>query len=125
MPNLMREELSQAWSHSLLRQLADMKKKDLLPHNPECATCELFKECGLGCRATALRETGNLMARDPVTCELCEKGYKKRFQAAAAVQPDRTERPLRSIPLAARDQKSGDGFMLSAFTRNAHRSADS
>ena len=125
MPNLMREELSQAWSHSLLRQLADMKKKDLLPHNPECATCELFKECGLGCRATALRKTGNLMARDPVTCELCEKGYKKRFQAAAAVQPDRTERPLRSIPLGGRDQKSGDGFMLSTFTRNAHRSADS
>lgn len=83
MPNLLRQDLSSVWTHSLLRQIADMKKKDLLARNPECATCQLFKECGVGCRASALRETGNLMTKDPVLCELWKKGYKKRFRKIA------------------------------------------
>ena len=87
MPNLLREDLSKVWASSFLRQIADMKKKDLFARNPECATCELFKECGLGCRASALTETGDLMAKDPLACELYMKGYK---------QPFRDLRPLRN-----------------------------
>jgi Fe-coproporphyrin III synthase len=80
MPNLLREGLSKVWASSFLRQIADMKKKDLFARNPECAACELFKECGMGCRASALTETGDLMAKDPLACELCRKGYKKPFR---------------------------------------------
>ena len=87
MPNLLHEDLSQVWTTSFLRSIADMKKKDLLAANPECAACELFKECGVGCRAYALTATGNLLAKDPVTCELCKKGYKKRFREMAASEP--------------------------------------
>jgi radical SAM protein with 4Fe4S-binding SPASM domain len=87
MPNLLREDLSKVWASSFLRQIADMKKKDLFARNPECAACELFKECGLGCRASALTETGDLMAKDPLACELYKKGYK---------QPFRDLRPLRN-----------------------------
>ena len=79
MPNLFREDLSSVWTQSLLNQIGDMKKMDLLARNPECVACELFKECGIGCRASALRETGDLMAKDPAFCDLWKKGYKKRF----------------------------------------------
>ena len=82
-PNLLQQDLSSVWSHSLLRQIADRKKKDVLPWNPECDVCELFKVCGIGCRASALRETGDVMGKDPVSCDLWKKGYKKRFQELA------------------------------------------
>jgi radical SAM protein with 4Fe4S-binding SPASM domain len=80
MPNLLREDLSKVWTRSFLRQIADMKKKDLFARNPECAVCELFKECGLGCRASALTETGDLTAKDPLACEVCRMGYKRPFR---------------------------------------------
>ncbi|MBM4042054.1 MAG: radical SAM protein [Planctomycetes bacterium] len=83
MPNLLREDLSKVWRRSFLRRFVDMKKKDVLAKNPECAACELFKDCGAGCRASALTETGNLLAKDPVACELHKKGYKKRFREMA------------------------------------------
>jgi radical SAM protein with 4Fe4S-binding SPASM domain len=86
MPNLLREELSAVWTGSFLRQIADMRKRDLLEAIPECAACDLFGECGTGCRAFALTATGSLMAKDPAACEMCQKGYKRRFREAAAHQ---------------------------------------
>jgi radical SAM protein with 4Fe4S-binding SPASM domain len=83
MPNLLQEDLSTAWTKSFLREIADMRKRDLLAKNPECAECELFSQCGVGCRALALSETGDLMAKDPDSCEMWKKGYKKRFQEKA------------------------------------------
>jgi len=84
MPNLLREDLSKVWSRSFLREIADIRKRDLLAHNPECAACEDFKECGMGCRALALTTNGDLLAKDPLACELSKKGYKKRFREMAA-----------------------------------------
>jgi hypothetical protein len=43
----------------------------------------MFKECGVGCRASALTQTGDLMAKDPISCELWKNGYKKRFEELA------------------------------------------
>jgi radical SAM protein with 4Fe4S-binding SPASM domain len=83
MPNILRDGLSKAWSRSFLRSVADMRKSDLLARNEECGRCEWFAECGLGCRASALVETGDLMAKDPSSCELWKKGYRKRFQELA------------------------------------------
>jgi DNA-binding YbaB/EbfC family protein len=60
MPNVLTEGLSKAWTESLLRSLADVRKGDLLARNEECRRCELFGRCGAGCRASALRETGIL-----------------------------------------------------------------
>jgi hypothetical protein len=34
----------------------------------------------MGCRASALTETGDLMAKDPIACDLWKKGYKKQFE---------------------------------------------
>jgi radical SAM protein with 4Fe4S-binding SPASM domain len=85
MPNLLREELSKVWKNSFLRKIADIRKKDVLANNPQCAACELFfTDCGGGCRASALTQTGNLMSRDPVTCDMFKKGFKKSFREMAA-----------------------------------------
>ena len=79
MPNIFHEGLSKAWSCSFLREIIDMKKKDLLSQNPECEKCVFFSQCGMGCRASALLETGNVKSKDPVTCDLWKGGYKEKF----------------------------------------------
>jgi Predicted Fe-S oxidoreductases len=83
MPNLLHEDLSSVWNKSYLREIVDIKKKDLFIKNPECAGCQLFKKCGIGCRALALTKTGDLMAKDMVSCDLWKKGYKKLFKELA------------------------------------------
>jgi radical SAM protein with 4Fe4S-binding SPASM domain len=83
MPNLLVEDLSAVWSRSFVREIVDIKKQDLLAKNPQCAVCELFEVCGLGCRASAVSETGDLMAKDPISCEVWKNGYKKRFERIA------------------------------------------
>ena len=76
----------EAWKESFLRSIVDMKKKDLLARNEECGYCDLFEECGLGCRASAVVKTGDLLAKDPLACEMVKKGYKKRFQELAGAE---------------------------------------
>ncbi len=91
MPNILRDGLAKAWSESFLRSIADMKKKDLLARNEECDRCELFEECGMGCRASAVVKTGDLMAKDPLTCEMVKKGYVKQFQKLAGFVANKGE----------------------------------
>jgi radical SAM protein with 4Fe4S-binding SPASM domain len=79
MPNILTDSLSHVWIDSLVRRIADIKKRDLLARNEECGRCELFGNCGAGCRAAAVRLTGDLTAKDPLTCELWTRGYKQRF----------------------------------------------
>ncbi|NOZ20848.1 MAG: SPASM domain-containing protein [Planctomycetes bacterium] len=88
MPNILRDGLPAALRQPLFRSIVDRKKGDLFAENPECATCEWFADCGMGCRAIAFAETKNLMAKDPVSCELRRRGYKQRFDewAAACVE---------------------------------------
>ncbi len=87
MPNILSESLSKVWTESFLRTLAKMKKCDLIALNEDCGRCELFGNCGAGCRASALRETNNLMAKDPVACELWKGRYKQRFHELACQIP--------------------------------------
>lgn len=70
-----------------MRTLINMKKSDLLARNGDCDRCELFGNCGAGCRASALRETGNLMVKDPVACMLWKGRYKQRFHELAGEIP--------------------------------------
>jgi radical SAM protein with 4Fe4S-binding SPASM domain len=86
MPNILRDGLAKVWSDSLLRSIADMKKKDLLDRNAECGRCEVFDECGMGCRASAVMKTSDLMAKDPLTCEMVKTGFKKRFKEMAGIR---------------------------------------
>jgi radical SAM protein with 4Fe4S-binding SPASM domain len=79
MPNILSDGLSKVWTKSLLRKLANMKKRELISRNRGCRTCKFLGNCGAGCRASALRETGNLMAKDPIACKLWKGKYKQRF----------------------------------------------
>ncbi|HZK60917.1 MAG TPA: radical SAM protein [Anaerovoracaceae bacterium] len=79
MPNLLSEKLSKVWTESFLRSLVEIKKGELLKYNEDCRQCEFFEVCGTGCRASALRETGNLMTKDPVACVLWKGQYKQQF----------------------------------------------
>lgn len=85
MPNILLDGLSKAWSESLLRSIANLKKTALLAKNVECCHCDLFEECGMGCRASAVVKTGDLMAKDPLACEIAKRGYKKKYQKLAGV----------------------------------------
>lgn len=79
MPNLLKQELSEVWTDSRLRTISQAKKGERLQHNEECAECELFERCGMGCRARALIEAGDIETKDPLTCELWREGYKERL----------------------------------------------
>ena len=83
MPNLLEEELSEVWTDSALRKLIDTQKRDLLAYNPECTSCDYFSQCGMGCRAMALSETGDLRSKDPLACKMVKGGYKKVFSDIA------------------------------------------
>jgi radical SAM protein with 4Fe4S-binding SPASM domain len=84
MPNILKDGLSKVWRDSILRSIVNIQKKDLLVRNAECGCCDLFEECGMGCRASAVVKTGDLMTKDPVTCEMVKKGYIRRFQEVAS-----------------------------------------
>ena len=83
MPSLLECELSEVWRASSLRPLVEMKKREVLDANPECAACEMFPGCGAGCRAYALTESGSLLAKDPFACAVWQGGYRKRFAEIA------------------------------------------
>ena len=87
MPNLLHNRLPIVWTKSFLRDVLDIRKKDILATNPECAACDMFEMCGSGCRASSLVETGDLMKKDPVICDLWRRGYKDRFAKIAACTP--------------------------------------
>ncbi|MBN1172784.1 MAG: radical SAM protein [Micromonosporaceae bacterium] len=80
MPNLLHRELSEVWNDPQLRDICDLRKRDLLARNDECASCEHFALCGSGCRVFALTETGDALARDPVACDLFRNGHIRRFR---------------------------------------------
>jgi len=80
MPNLLHQDLSDALTKSYLREILDMTKADVLLHNPECVDCEQFERCGGGCRVSALVETGEMMQKDPILCDLWKGGLKKSFE---------------------------------------------
>jgi radical SAM protein with 4Fe4S-binding SPASM domain len=87
MPNLLRTDLSEAWTASPLRDLVDRRKEDILRANPGCAECGRFADCGMGCRALALSETGDATAPDPVHCRVWTGGLGERFRCLGGRKP--------------------------------------
>ena len=78
MPNLLEQDLDEIWTTSRLKEVIDTRKSELLKHNEECVDCDLFEECGMGCRARAFIEAGDITAKDPLTCEMMKGDYRKR-----------------------------------------------
>lgn len=84
MPSLLEAGLPEAWDDPGVRELVGVTKARILEHNPECAACALFDECGAGCWAVAYKATGDLHGRDPDACELFRSGYRQRLAEVAA-----------------------------------------
>lgn len=72
--------LKKGLSDSFYMKIADSRVKDLLESNSKCAACEHKYQCGGGCRAIALEQTGNLMGCDGKQCMLWKEGYVDRIR---------------------------------------------
>ena len=84
MPSLLEVSLSEAWEDPALHALLGLTKAEVLAHNPECAACPQYAECGAGCWAVAWAATGDRLGRDPEACETTKQGYRRRLAAVAA-----------------------------------------
>lgn len=76
MPNLTATPLADLLSASTTSRIIRLTKRELLAHNPGCETCNYFSVCGMGCRARAYIETGDLYARDPIACRGMRDGHQ-------------------------------------------------
>lgn len=79
MPFIGEAPFSTLWSDSALSDFCSETRRARLDVNPDCADCEAFAECGMGCRAYALTEGGNIAGRDPHACEIYRNGWPTRF----------------------------------------------
>ena len=96
MPSLLDVSLSEVWEDETLRALLGLTKAEVLEHDPECAACPDYGECGAGCWAMGWAATGDRLGRDPEACETARRGYKRRLAAIAA------DASAAAVPAAAR-----------------------
>ena len=75
--------LKKGLKDSFYMKIVDSRVKDLLAVNEKCASCSHKYQCGGGCRAIALEQTGDLMGCNGNQCILWEEGYVDRIQEAA------------------------------------------
>lgn len=72
--------LKKGLSDSFYMDIVDSRIRDLLAANSKCAACEYKYQCGGGCRAIALEQTGDLMGCDGSKCTLWNEGYVDRIR---------------------------------------------
>ena len=82
MPRLNDADLLALRTESALERFCAQTRRERYLANPECQTCEWFAQCGMGCRAYALTENGDIMRRDMGMCEMYRDGWRARFLAA-------------------------------------------
>lgn len=82
MPNLKEQELSEILKNEGFQNFLHETKRARWVKLSECRTCRYFPECGSGCRAYAMSETGSMANADPVKCEAFRSGWRQRFQQA-------------------------------------------
>lgn len=75
--------LKKGLSDSFYMDIVGSRVRDLLAVNSKCAACEHKYQCGGGCRAFALEQTGDLMGCDNNQCILWNEGYVERIRETA------------------------------------------
>lgn len=80
MPSLRESELADIWRESDFTRFCAESREARLQKNPECAACPDFAKCGMGCRAYALTEGGDLFGPDPGACRMYRGGWRERFE---------------------------------------------
>lgn len=79
MPNILTDGLIEAWGSEAILGFRGAKKAERLAKNPKCAACPHFGACGMGCRAYALTEGGDIDGPDPDACELFTRNWREDF----------------------------------------------
>lgn len=92
-PKITEVGLQKCFSDSFYMEFIDRRVKDIIASNQKCAACPHVLACGGGCRANALRDTGNLMGSEEEQCILWNEGYIDRIrrtaeEAAARCRPE-------------------------------------
>ncbi len=72
--------LKRGLSDSFYMDFVDSRIRDLLNVNVKCNACEHKYQCGGGCRANALAQSGSLMGCDKEQCFFWEEGYEERIR---------------------------------------------
>lgn len=80
MPNVYEVGFVNAYNDARLRNICDMKRGDLFDKNSECADCGDFERCGVGCRAIAAQQNGDIHAKDEQMCLMFKNGYKEKIR---------------------------------------------
>lgn len=70
-------------SESFYMQFVDKRVRDLLAANEKCDSCKYKYNCGGGCRAAALQQTGDLLGADMDLCFQWENGYVEKIHKVA------------------------------------------
>ena len=83
MPNIFKMPLKEAISDSEFTHCVGLKVSDIIDKNEKCIKCGYRKECGGGCRASALISGDGYFSCDPAMCMIFEKGYYERLRSAA------------------------------------------
>jgi radical SAM protein with 4Fe4S-binding SPASM domain len=85
MPDLNGMTIAQALSDSLYARLIETPVSALMEHNPLCVSCKRRKDCGGGCRATAIMFSGkdDYLGIDPAACTFFKGGWDDRIRSIA------------------------------------------
>ena len=80
MPNVRSLGLVEALKDPSLWEIVSIKVGELVERNRECAECEHFGGCTLGCRTCALTYGEGVFAKDPFTCHYWKEGYPDKIR---------------------------------------------
>ena len=82
MPDLNAETLSQIYSgtDNAFFRIANMKTREILDRNTDCAECAYRNQCQGGCRAMSLIEGSGLYGHSTVLCTFFNGGYENKIK---------------------------------------------
>jgi radical SAM protein with 4Fe4S-binding SPASM domain len=85
MPDLNSITIAQALLDSLYAELIETPVSALMEHNHLCVSCKRRKDCGCGCRATAIMFSSkdDYLGLDPAACVFFKGGWDDRIRSIA------------------------------------------
>ena len=79
--NIFDTDLKEILDDSSLTKAGELKFRDIIDHNPECASCSHTDVCHGGCRARATGERyADYLRTDPTTCEFLKGEWKEKIR---------------------------------------------
>ena len=87
--NLFETDLREILDHSNLTRAGDLKFREMIDHNPECASCGHTDVCRGGCRARAATDLyDDYLRPEPITCEFFKGEWRDKIHEACVAAFD-------------------------------------